>query len=411
MTTDFNEFIESELLDFIQTHYGIEVFTPGLDRTRPLYSPFIEKLKLDRVLVTTVAGTNGKGQTAHTLAYYLHSSGFKVALWTSPHILSLRERFYFDGNDISYDDLSKELYATHDFLTIHHKNLVVSFYEFLFLVFLRLAVDRKIDHLILEVGLGGRLDAVNHFDADCACITSISRDHQAILGNRYDLILQEKIAVARKGKPLFTQFHLDYLNERAGKYCKEHGILWHQLQKDKSVHSDYFLENQKMAQALFKELAPEINLPFSMMVPLFKGRREEMTFNGNTLIFIGAHNIEGVRRMIELISADAKELLPARVLMSFSKRPIDEVEVMLRAIVDFFGNDSKLVLASFEHPKALDLTSISVVEQKINKISKGLLDFVTDWKTDLKNTKNQKILVCGSYYFVGEVQRLILSLS
>ena len=73
----------------------------------------------------------------------------------------------------------------------------------MFLVFLVIAKSRgQLDYLLLEVGLGGRLDAVNHFDADCACITSISRDHQSILGYRYDQILAEKIAVSRSSAPL-----------------------------------------------------------------------------------------------------------------------------------------------------------------------------------------------------------------
>ncbi len=413
MSEFFNEKIESELLSFIQDHYGGEVFTPGLERTKPLYLPFIKRVADDGVKVTIIAGTNGKGQTAHTLAHYVSISNQKFALWTSPHILSLRERFHFDDGDVSYTDLSKEIFETHEFLKKEHKNLRVSFYEFLFLVFLRLTFFKKkrIDHLILEVGLGGKLDAVNHFDADCTCITSISRDHQAILGNRYDLILQEKIAVARSGKPLFTQFHLEYLNELAKKYCQSNGVLWRPLKVFKQNSGNYFLENQNMARALFAELVPEIELPSESEVPLFKGRREEMTFNGNTLIFIGAHNIDGVRRMTELFSADSKELWPTRVLMSFSKRPVQEVEVMLKTIVEFFGNESKLLITGFDHPKALEMSSIYAVEEKINKISKGLLDFVTDWKTDLKNTKNQKILVCGSYYFVGEVQRFILTIS
>lgn len=411
MSEFFDEKIESELLGFIQNHYGGEVFTPGLLRTRPLYLPFIKKVAEVGTKVTIISGTNGKGQTAHTLAHYLLFSDQKFALWTSPHILSLRERFHFEDGDVSYGDLSKEIYETHEFLKTEHVDVKVSFYEFLFLVFLRLSLLKRtrIDHLLLEVGLGGKLDAVNHFDADCTCITSISRDHQAILGNRYDLILQEKIAVARAGKPLFTQFRLEYLNELTKSYCQNNGVLWRPLEIFKQNSGNYFLENQIMAQALFRELLPNREIPGESQVPLFKGRREEMTFNGNTLIFIGAHNIDGVRRMTELFSADPKELLPTRVLMSFSKRPVQEVEVMLKTVVEFFGNESKLSLTSFVHPKALELNSIYAVEEEINKISKGLLDFVTDWKTDLKNTKNQKILVCGSYYFVGEVQRFILS--
>jgi dihydrofolate synthase/folylpolyglutamate synthase len=413
MIFEFNEIIESELLDFIQKHYGLEVFTPGLERTRPLYFPFVKKIKEAKTKVTIIAGTNGKGQTAHTLAYFLEQSECRVALWTSPHILSLRERFYFNNGDVAYDKLSKEIYQTHDYLKKDHPGLLVSFYEFLFLVFLRLSLNSEtpLDHLILEVGLGGRLDAVNHFDADCMCITSISRDHQMILGNRFDLILSEKIAVSRANRPLFTNFKLDYLNQLTKKYCEEHRVLWRPINDSglEDSSDNYFLENQELARSLFCHLEPLREIAFECEVPTFKGRREEMTFNGNTLIFIGAHNIDGVRRMIELFSPQESSSLPNQLLVSFSKRPLSEVEIMLKTMVDFFGNDAKLSLTSFVHPKALELSAINELENKFNKINKGLLDFVTDWKTDLKKSKNQKILVCGSYYFVGEVQRFLHS--
>lgn len=417
MLSEFNEQIEKELLGFIQTNYGMEIFTPGLARTRAIYLPYILKFKKAKTKVTIIAGTNGKGQTAHTLAFFLKQSRCEVALWTSPHILSLRERFYFNNGNVSYEDLSKEIYLTHEYLIKEYSAVPVSFYEFLFLVFLRMSLNFKapVDYLILEVGLGGRLDAVNHFDADCMCITSISRDHQMILGNRLDLILGEKLAVARAQKPLFTHFKLDYLNQLTKNYCDEHGVLWRPIERESRNDNleNYFLENQKMAEAIFHFLRGhyEKNEFSDNEIPIFKGRREEMTFNGNTLIFIGAHNIDGVRRMIELFSNPIPSFLPSQLLISFSKRPLKEVEIMLKMMVDFFGNETKLSLTSFVHPKALELSAIMELESKFNKMNKGMLDFATDWKTDLKKSKNQRILVCGSYYFVGEVQHFIHSRS
>lgn len=407
---DFNEEKEFRVLEFIQQNYGLEVFTPGLERTKSLFGPYVQLAQENKVRVTIIAGTNGKGQTAHTLSYLLETAKLSTALWTSPHILSLRERFHIVKEDISYEDLEEEIYGTHQFLQNEYSGLLVSFYEFLFLVFLRLAFAPKrrvLEHLLLEVGLGGRLDAVNHFNADCACITSISRDHQAILGTRYDRILSEKIAVSRRGKALFTQFRLQYLNDFASIYCNEFGVDWRPLSVSKLAEANYFSENQKMARELFSFLEPEKQIPDLALIPKFKGRREEMTFRGNTLIFIGAHNIDGVRRMVELFSPQSSSPLPTTVLLSFSKRPSNELEVMLKTLVEFFGKESKLLITSFVHPKALELDEILKLEKKFNKINKGLLDFVTDWKSELDSSKNQKILVCGSYYFVGEVQRFI----
>lgn len=413
MNTVFNEKAESRLLNFVQKNFGMEVFTPGLERTGPIFGPYVKLAKEQQVKVTIIAGTNGKGQTAHTLVHFLETAKFNCALWTSPHILTIRERFRVRGEEISYEDLESEIYEAQSFLQKMHPDLQISFYEFLFLVFLRLAFKNEsknsIDHLILEVGLGGKLDAVNHFDADCACITSISRDHQSILGSRYEQILSEKIAISRSGRPLFTQFKLQYLNYLTENYCQERGVLWYPLQVSNFSSSSYFDENRNLAIELFRFHEPLKQLTEIDLIPVFKGRREEMTFNGNTLIFIGAHNIDGVRRMTELFSPGASKVFPSQLLISFSKRPSQEVEIMLKTMVDFFGDRAKLSLTSFVHPKALELSAINELEVKFNKRNKGLLDFVTDWKTDLKKSKGQTILVCGSYYFVGEVQRFIHS--
>src|SRR5665647_336564 len=113
MNTDFNEEIEFRLLEFIQQNYGLEVFTPGLERTKQLYLKYVKQTKISKIKVTIIAGTNGKGQTAHTLAYFLETAQLNTALWTSPHILSLRERFHLSGKDISYEELESEINDTH----------------------------------------------------------------------------------------------------------------------------------------------------------------------------------------------------------------------------------------------------------------------------------------------------------
>ncbi|MBC7430030.1 MAG: hypothetical protein H7336_15555 [Bacteriovorax sp.] len=409
---DFNQLIENELMSFLTQHFGFEVFTPGLDRTRMVYHPFIESFKKIGTKIVIVAGTNGKGQTAHSLASLLNLKKKKIALWTSPHILSLRERFVFSENgkleEVEYEKLKQVMKEGQKLLKEDLKGVRVSFYEFLFLVFLMLAKNRNgLDYLVLEVGLGGRLDAVNHFDADCTCITSISRDHQSILGQRYSQILSEKIAVSRVHKPLFTNFGLQYLNELTNEYVKKHRIEWRNLAGQKQ--SNYFAENQLMAWEIFRYFIPDPGLTFEegiAQLPLYKGRREMMTFLGKSLIFIGAHNIDGVRRMLQSYLESSDVVFPSSLLVSFSERPLNEVEVMLRSLTEFFENKAEIVLTSFDHPKALDEKSIREASLKVNK---GILNFVFDWKSELKNSESKTILVCGSYYFIGEVQRFINS--
>ena len=264
MNQKFNQEIENRILDFIHKKFGFEVFTPGLERTEKIFKPFIEQLKLKGIKCITIAGTNGKGQTAHTLSELFKSAGCSVGLWTSPHILSIRERFHFE-QDISYEELEQEIYSTAENLT------EISFYEFLFVVFLQLTLkQKKIDYLILEVGLGGRLDAVNHVDADCAAITSISRDHQAILGNTLKEILAEKIAVSRPNKALFTTFSLEYLNDLTRKYCHQNNINWIIL----PPNSDYYQSNQILAESIFEYFLPGQLSVLKVPTTKFKGRHE-----------------------------------------------------------------------------------------------------------------------------------------
>lgn len=407
----FNEASEKRLMGFLHEHYGIEVFTPGLERTRALYAPFIDKMKRDGTKVVTIAGTNGKGQTAHTLSCFLQLAGKSFALWTSPHILSLTERFVFGKNGksspIEYEELESLLHSSHNEIKEKWPELKISFYEFLFYIFLKKASEYcLLDFLLLEVGLGGRLDAVNHFDADCSCITSISRDHQAILGNSYRSILSEKIAVARTGKPLFTAFSLEYLNSQTKIYCEEKKINWIALES--TPNEDYFLSNQKMAWKIFNFFLPENTLQFEKMiakVPLFKGRREIMTIGTKSLIFIGAHNIDGIRKMLEAQKFGTDDTIDS-VVVSFSKRPVSEVEIMLKGLLEFFGHKTVIKVSCFDHPKALARDEVA---EALARVNKGMLEFVPNWKADLHRSKAEKILYCGSYYFIGEVQRFILN--
>ncbi len=400
-------------MDFLTQNFGFEVFTPGLDRTRPVYAPFIEAFKKQGTRVIIIAGTNGKGQTAHTLGSLLAKENRSFGLWTSPHILSVRERFLYsqDGHsqEVSYDELKSSMDQGLDRLKRELPQTRVSFYEFLFLVFLTEALKRApLDYLLLEVGLGGKLDAVNHFDADCACITSISRDHQSILGSRYEQILGEKIAVARADRPLFTNFSLQYLNELTKSYVKSEKVLWMPLAKS-AHHENYFTENQRLAWEMFSYLEPKTNLTFQTGIshlPLYKGRREIMTFAGKSLIFIGAHNIDGVRRMLESFEEDKSLVRPESLLVSFSIRPLNEVTVMMKSLIDFFGKRAELLVTCFDHPKALPKEGLLEAAESLNK---GMLHFAFDWKKELEETKSQTILVCGSYYFIGEVQRFIRS--
>lgn len=146
--------------------------------------------------VITIAGTNGKGSTAKTLESIYTQAGFKVALFTSPHLMHFNERIRINNHDIDDTDLMR------GFEIIEHARAEspLSFFEFITLTALYVFQEEKCDVVILEIGIGGRLDAVNIVENDIAIITAIDLDHMDLLGNTRELIGYEKACVARAGK-------------------------------------------------------------------------------------------------------------------------------------------------------------------------------------------------------------------
>ncbi|TXH70133.1 MAG: bifunctional tetrahydrofolate synthase/dihydrofolate synthase [Thiothrix sp.] len=148
--------------------------------------------------VITVAGTNGKGSTVALLTSILQAAGYRVGSYTSPHILRYNERITLDKLPVE-DDL---LVQTFTAIEAAREQVSLTYFEFGTLAALWIFAQTKVDVAVLEVGLGGRLDATNVWDADVAIITAIGIDHVEWLGHNRELIGREKAGIARAGKPL-----------------------------------------------------------------------------------------------------------------------------------------------------------------------------------------------------------------
>lgn len=147
--------------------------------------------------VITVAGTNGKGSTCAMLESILTHAGYRTAVFTSPHLVRFEERLRLKGESV---DASK-LIASFEVVEKARGDLPLTYFEFTTLGILHCMTEEKPDVAILEVGLGGRLDAVNIIDTDCAVITSIDLDHMEYLGPDRESIGFEKAGILRPGKP------------------------------------------------------------------------------------------------------------------------------------------------------------------------------------------------------------------
>ena len=149
-------------------------------------------------VVFTIAGTNGKGSTAAALEAILLASGLHTGCYLSPHIERFNERFRINGADC--DDV--RICAALEAVEQARQGVSLSYFEFATLAALQIFAGSALDALILEVGLGGRLDAVNLIDADVMLISNIDLDHQHWLGDNREAIGAEKAGILRSGKPL-----------------------------------------------------------------------------------------------------------------------------------------------------------------------------------------------------------------
>jgi dihydrofolate synthase/folylpolyglutamate synthase len=161
-----------------------------------------EALKLNfKAVVFTVGGTNGKGSTCALLESVLLAASYKVGCHTSPHLLSFNERARVNGENVS-DALLLEHFKAVELARASLPNSpTLTYFEFTTLAIMHLFATADLDAVILEVGLGGRLDAVNMIDTDCAIVTSIDLDHMEYLGDTREKIAFEKAGIFRSDKP------------------------------------------------------------------------------------------------------------------------------------------------------------------------------------------------------------------
>lgn len=178
-----------------QKEIGNHAIMLGLDRVRAVFS----KLRLHPLsyLVITVGGTNGKGSCVAFLDAILRAAGYKVGTYTSPHLLRYNERICINGVPVDDSLLCQTLFM----IDTVRCGQILTYFEFSTLAALEIFKQAKVDVAVLEVGLGGRLDAVNVIDADAALIVSIGFDHVELLGTNLDSIAYEKAGIYRAGKP------------------------------------------------------------------------------------------------------------------------------------------------------------------------------------------------------------------
>lgn len=295
----------------------------GLDRIREV-AERLQLLPLPQPVVT-VAGTNGKGSTVAVLEALLKQRGRRCGCFTSPHFLRFNERIRLDGEEVS----DAQIVRAFETIDAARDDISLTYFEFAALAALQVFAWDEPDVVVLEVGLGGRLDAVNIVDASVAVITSIALDHQGWLGNTREEIAVEKAGILRAGRPVVVadeappQSLLDTIAQVGAQpalfFGEAYGVsaagsgyreltLWQPAEEARtlSLPPGGGLLPQNIAAAL--QAAVLLGIEFSegdvrsaLSGVSITGRRQNVTVDGVRFILDVAHNPAAVSALLEYL--------------------------------------------------------------------------------------------------------------
>ena len=368
----------SEINKWMERNYPKERFTPGFERLDKAFELF--NLNFSKKNIITVAGTNGKGTVARLVYQNLKLNKKKSALFTSPHLISIAERFRFSDFTADEDNLLSTFKDIH--IRLKDNKIELSFYEFTFIVFLKICEKQKADYIVLEVGLGGRLDATNRIDANYSIITSIARDHIELLGNSFKSILFEKIAIAKKESLFISSFENKYLYQLANSYCVKNNVKKHIefSNKNISLRNKYCLEN------LFESLELE----------LFTTQSEFISTHSEKLVFSCCHNLSAVRNLVQYFMLQRPKINRPIMLISYSHRDFKELEYMSKLFLKLRPFVDQIYLTHIDQFKAAREQDIKYIANKLD------IPFADKKKINEVISENKNIYLSGSNYFVGD---------
>ena len=384
-----------------------------------------------------VAGTNGKGSTCAYLDSILREAGLKTALFTSPHLVDICERFRFDGKDMTHEeflDTFNEVYSYLEFdETGSPKGYHPTYFEYLFFMAMLWFKRKGAEWCVLETGLGGLLDATNSVTKkEAAVIARIGLDHTEYLGETIPEIAVQKAGIIKEGCPVAFN---DYLPEASKviraeaekkaspkilkaspediSICEKSpaGIDFLMLSgyyknTDLSLSTDalYQLENASLAVRAIEAaglcglVSPEI-LKRGLKKAFWPGRMEELEPG----VFIdGAHNPAGIRAFIESVRADGFEGRRSLLFGVVSDKNFSEMLDMLIGS----GLFARLVITPLHSYRSAALSELEGVLDGYEGLKYEIAESPKAGLEGLKSEENGRIYVAGSLYLVGEILSL-----
>ena len=375
--------------------------------------------------IYTVAGTNGKGSTIAILEAILIEAGYKVGSYTSPHIETFNERIKINGVPIT-DELICESFSK---VSGSKESGNLSYFEFITMVALHCFSQQDLDVIILEVGMGGRLDAVNSIDPDVSIITSIGLDHQKFLGDTEEKIAYEKSGIMRHKKPLIyggTSMYAAILDQSSLKqvpvYSNGNSFYIAQDQANSSCHwhgvnsrgkkltitsilmpDNLVLNNIAVAiQALqfFNHEIPIATIKKGLTQVQILGRCQKIIINYNNkvvdVILDVAHNPQAVEYFIKQLTLTRKNNGKVNVVFSvFADKNYKRMLDLLKKIT------AKFFVASADHERSLStdklseyLSLSSIDNSKHSSVSNALISAINH------ADNAQPVVIVGSFSLI-----------
>lgn len=372
--------------------------------------------------VITVSGTNGKGSVCAFLSKIYASAGFKVGTLTSPHLLRFNERIALNAEPVS----DEEIVISLERIEAARGDTSLTYFEMNALAAVDVFDRHKVDVMVLEVGLGGRLDAVNVFDADCAVVTSVDLDHQAYLGDTIEAVAFEKAGIFRAGKPAVCgqnpvpeslAKHAATLNVPLSVYQQDFGYTkmgqqWRFTMGKRNRHAlplpalrgEYQLANASCALAALELMHPQLPIDIGAikrgLVEVTNPGRFQVLPGRPTVVLDVGHNPHAARALVSSL-----QLLPfaekrIAVFAMLSDKDIDSVIELCKGEFDEW-----YVASLSEEPRgaSADLLVQKLHEHGVNEI-KTFANVADAYQAALSNvSENDRITVFGSFFTVAKV--------
>ena len=379
---------------------GKQAYRPDLSRMEAFCSHLNSPEK--KIKTIHIAGTNGKGSTAHMIASVLQEAGYRVGLYTSPHLRDFRERIKINGAFIEKKYIVKFIQNNLNYFDLTS----LSFFEMTVGLAFSYFFDKKVDYAVIEVGMGGRLDGTNLILPELSIITNIGFDHTQFLGNTLPEIANEKAGIIKPKTPLIIgETHektKEVFIERAKMLNSQ--IIFADQQKFVGFSSDlkgsYQKKNIQTASIALLRLKIDpkiINSGLMKVIPNtgIQGRWQILANNPLTIADV-AHNQEGLDYVIPQIKSQSYNKL--HLVLGFVKDKV--AEKLLR----LFPENAIFYFAAPNIPRALPIADLEKVSNNLNLNFKTFPTVAQAMsKAQLMAGSDDLIYVGGSTFVVAEI--------